>query len=247
VELIGDIGLVATTDHLRWQARRHRSDDRPARSGAPTTATPSSAVILLLSTSAARTDASKPVVRDHGGGEFEVLVPYRTTAHIDAAGTDEPVSLGVASLSGDDGRAQWLSEPLITDDDHADKLMARPVLASDDTVVAATAQRNEEGSLTTWTIDGESGSTRWTKDDVWPTALNADTVVVEPSTDVDLLYTDEGPERKENAVPRGLGAQKGESVWDLTDRFDSARVQAGRGGLRRRPRRCGRNHSRSLE
>src|SRR5699024_11838744 len=89
--------------------------------------------------------------------------------HIEAGGTDEPVSLGVASLSGDDGRAQWLSEPLITDDDHADKLMARPVLASDDTVVAATAQRYKGGSLTTWTIDGESGSTRWTKDDVWPT------------------------------------------------------------------------------
>ena len=228
VQLIGDIALVATTDHSGgrlaaidlttgrtiWSA----DDGDPILGG-------DSAVVDLSSPH----DASKPVVRDHGGGEFEVLVPYRTTAHIEAGGMDEPVSLGVASLSGDDGRAQWLSEPLITDDDHADKLMARPVLASDDTVVAATAQRNEEGSLTTWTIDGESGSTRWTKDDVWPTALNADTVVVEPSTDVDLLYTDEGPERKENAVPRGLGAQKGESVWDLTDRFDSARVQAAAG------------------
>src|SRR5699024_2428994 len=66
-------------------------------------------------------------------------------------------------------------------------------------------------------------------DDAWPTALSADTVVVEPSTDADLLYTDEGPERKENTAPRGIDAQKGDSVWDLTDRFDSARVQAAAG------------------
>src|SRR5699024_6626884 len=133
------------------------------------------------------------------------------------------------SRSGDDARAIWLGRPLVTDDDRVDKLMAPPDLASDDAVVAATGQGDEDGTLASWAIDGESGSTRWTRDDVWPTALNADTVVVEPSTDVDLLYTDEGPERKENAVPRGLGAQKGESVWDLTDRFDSARVQAAAG------------------
>src|SRR5699024_5301921 len=174
-------------------------------------------------------DAAEPVVRDHGRGEFDVLVPYRTTAHIDAGGTDEPVSLGVASLSGADGRAQWLSEPLITDDEHADKLMARPVLASDDTVIAAAAQRGEAGSLTTWAIDGRSGSTRWTKDDVWPTALSADAVVVEPTTDADGLYTDEGPERKEDTAPSAVDVQKGEPVWDLTDRFDSARVQAAAG------------------
>src|SRR5699024_1239320 len=107
-------------------------------------------------------DAAKPAVRHLGKGEFEVLVPYRTIPHIDADATDAPVSLGVASLSGADGRAQWLSEPLITDDEHADKLMARPVLASDDTVIAAAAQRGEAGSLTTWAIDGRSGSTRWT-------------------------------------------------------------------------------------
>lgn len=228
VKLIGDIGLVATTDHSGgrlaaidlksgrtiWSA----DDGDPILGG-------DSAVVDLSSPH----DAAKPVVRELGKGEFEVLVPYRTSTDIDSGGTDEPMSLGVASLSGDDGRAQWLSEPLITDDDRADKLMARPVLASDGTVVAATAQRSREGSLTTWAIDGKSGSTRWTKDDVWPTAVSEDTVVVEPSTDVDLLYTDEGPERKEDTAPRGVDARKGQPVWDLADRFDSARVQAAAG------------------
>lgn len=228
VKLIGGIALVATTDHsggrlaaidlTTGRAIWSADDGDPILGGG-------SAVVDLSSPH----DAAEPVVRDHGRGEFDVLVPYRTTAHIDAGGTDEPVSLGVASLSGADGRAQWLSEPLITDDEHADKLMARPVLASDDTVVAASAQRNRAGSLTTWAIDGKSGSTRWTTDDVWPTAVSADTVVVEPTTDVDLLYTDEGPERKENTAPRGVDAEKGDLVWDLSDRFDNARIRAAAG------------------
>lgn len=228
VKLIGDIGLVATTDHSGgrlaaidlksgrtiWSA----DDGDPILGG-------DSAVVDLSSPH----DAAEPVVRDLGKDEFEVLVPYRTVSHVDAGGTDETVSLGVASLSGSDGRAEWLSEPLITDDEHADKLMARPVVATGDTVMAAAAQRNKAGSLTTWAIDGKSGSTRWTQDDVWPAALSMDTVVVEESSDVGLLYTVEGPERKEGAAPRAVDAQKGKPVWDLADRFDSARVQAAAG------------------
>lgn len=228
VELIGDAALVATTDYSGgrlaaidlttgrtiWSA----DDGDPILGGG-------SAVVDLSSPH----EGAPPVVRDRGKGEFEVLVPYRTSSHIEAGGSGEPVSLGVASLSGDDGRAQWLSEPLITDDEHADKLMARPVFAADDTVVAATAQRGKAGSLMTWAIDGDSGSRRWSKDDVWPAALSADAVVVEPSTDVSLLHTDEGPERKENTAPSALDVQKGNPVWDLSDRYDSARIQAAAG------------------
>lgn len=227
VKLIGDIALVATTKfsggrlaaidlksgRTIWSA----DDGDPILGG-------ESAVVDLRSPH----DPAKPVVRDLGKGKFEVLVPYRTAAHIDGA-ADEPVSLGVASLSGADGRAVWLSEPLISAEERADNLMARPVLASADTVVAASAQRGRPGSLTTWAIDGKSGSTRWTKDGVWPSALSAATVVVEHSSNADLMYQEEGPEWKRNTAPIGIDAQKGKQVWDLADRFDSARVQAAAG------------------
>lgn len=228
VKLLGDIALVATTDNSGgrlaaidlttgrtiWSA----DDGDPILGG-------NSAVVDLDSPH----DVTPPVVRDHGKGEFEVLVPYRTSPHVDAGGSDKPVSLGVASLSGDDGRAKWLSEPLITDDDNADKLMARPVSVAGDTVAAATAQRGRAGSLTTWAIDAESGNTQWTKDDVWPAAQSADTVVVEPSTNGDLLYLEEGPEREENTTPSAVDALSGKPAWDLDDTFDSASVKAAAG------------------
>ena len=228
VKLIGDIAIVATTqfsggrlaaiDLKSGQTIWSADDGDPILGG-------DSAVVDLSSPH----DAAPPVVRDLGTGDFEVLVPYRTVAHIESGESEEPVSLGVASLSGDDGRADWLSEPLITDDDQAERLMARPVLTAGDTVVAAAAKRGKSGSLKTWAIDEESGNTRWTKDDVWPTALGAGTVVVEPSTDVDLLHTDDGPEWTENTAPSAVDAQDGKQVWDLSDRFDSARVTAAAG------------------
>lgn len=227
VKLIGDIALVATTKFsggrlaaidLKFGRTIWSADDGDPILGGD------SAVVDLRSPH----DAAKPVVRDLGKGKFEVLVPYRTVPHIDGA-ADEPVSLGVASLSGADGRAEWLSEPLISGEERADKLMARPVLASGDTVVAAAAQRGRSESLTTWAIDGTSGSTRWKKDGVWPSALNAATVVVEHSSNADLLYREGGPEWKKNTAPKGIDAQTGKQVWDLADRFDSARVQAAAG------------------
>lgn len=190
-------------------------------------------------------EALPPTARDLGKGKFDVLVPYRkargsadstedATSPSDS-GSTPPFDRGIAAVSGEDGHAVWTSEAFEKASNGTDKGMARPVLAGDDTVVAASGKR-KGGHITGWILDAETGKTRSKTDNLWPVAhdTNADSsgiVIVEPARKPDLLWSAHGPDRIDKTAPRGIDPDSGDAVWDLDDRFDHASITAAAGNF----------------
>jgi hypothetical protein len=173
-------------------------------------------------------DPKQMVVRDHHDGDFDVYVPYRITRDDGGDDTDQHMSAGIASLAGEDGRGEWLSDRLFSSDidpKSPEKLKVRPVLASGDTVVAA-AGNKKRPRLTTFVIDTQKGSTRWKKDDVWPKALSADTVVVAHSDDSDVMLEDDGAYIDDTYIPKGLAVSDGRTVWERNSDWYKAKPGA---------------------
>ncbi|WP_420097076.1 hypothetical protein, partial [Brevibacterium sediminis] len=177
--IIGDIALVTTT---HFSGGTLAAIDLP--SGKTLWSTDDGDPILRGE--GARVDLSSPhealppTVRDLGKGKFDVLVPYRkargsadstedATSPSDS-GSTPPLDRGIAAVSGEDGHAVWTSEAFEKASRGTDEGMARPVLAGDDTVVAASGKR-KGGHITGWILDAETGKTRSKTDNLWPVAL----------------------------------------------------------------------------
>lgn len=224
VEFVGDLAVVSTTHHtggrlsvidLRTgQTRWSAADGDPILGG-------ESNVIDLRSPH----EPTTPVIRERDGG-FDVYVPYRTTKRVDASAPDGKTGIGLAALAGEDGHGQWTSETFLTAEAQREDLLARPVFTDGDTVVAASGHPKDGGSPTTWVLDAESGDTRWTETHSWPVALGGEAVVVEASSQPDLLLTEEGPKRTDGTTPRGLSLKDGRPIWDLDDEFVGAATRA---------------------
>lgn len=218
VEFLGDLAVVSTTDftggrlsvidlttgRTRWSA----ADGDPILGG-------DSSVVDLRSPH----EPTKPVIRDRGKGDFDVYVPYRTTERIDAPESEDATGVGIAALAGENGRAQWMSERFLTAEGERGDLKTRPVLAEGDTVVASAGHPKNGGSPITFVIDADTGDTRWTKTNVWPTALGEKAVVVEASSSPELLLAEQGPDRRDGTTPSGLSVDDGQPIWDLDDEF----------------------------
>ena len=167
----------------------------------------------------------QPTVRERPNGKWDVLIPYRTVADQRATDADEdgepdPVSYGIAAVAGDTGQLRWASEPML---EIAEPIRSDPVIravaAEGGTVLVAANPEGEAGPLTTWALNANTGATRWTEQDVWPSALAGGNAIVEDvPANVTGTMLPGGPKRDDSKV-RALDLRDGEPAWDLSDRY----------------------------
>nr|WP_147233332.1 MULTISPECIES: PQQ-binding-like beta-propeller repeat protein [Brevibacterium] len=231
--IIGDTALISTTVHsggglaaidlrsgeVLWSA----DDGDPVLDG-------DGAVVDLRSPH----EPAPPLVRDLGDGGFEVLVPYRTAVDSFAVESGSTHDVGVMALNGETGKPSWVSEPLSQAKDNGvgnlSELRARPMFADADTVVAVATSGDHPQSLVTSALDADSGDTRWSVPELWPTSLGGGTVTLTEVDELFLFHDDSGPEPRETASVSAVRAADGKPAWDLDKDFDASRLVAASGG-----------------